>query len=419
MRKTLRFVGTVALIGFLWPPPGAQAARPQAELAEGWVLTLDGQLRPRLVTDTSLRSTEDQDSHTRVTQRARIGMTVGREDGPAFTLRLQDVRIWGEEFDTLNDSSADGFDAHEAFLLVPMPADLSLKLGRQETTFDNHRIVGNVGWTQRARSFDGGRLMLRKGSWDADLFLFILEEADGSADRDGHVPNQDDPILPVPRIATRGFGGLHAGAKVAEALRLSFAYYLVLVTNATDDQRHTLGVHADGGMNGFGYTVELYYQINKLADQDGSALLAAVQPSYTLDAPWKPSVAAWFEYLQGDGTPEGTFDTLFATNHKFYGEMDYFLNIPVHTGNQGLMDVGGRLSAKPHQRLETLLSVHSFRNVEAGDALGLELDFKVIVALMESLALRALYGVMLPDDALLGPDADAEHFAYTTLDFSF
>lgn len=51
----------------------------------------------------------------------------------------------------------------------------------------------------------------------------------------------------------------------------------------------------------------------------------------------------WYDHLSGDDDPsDGTvrvFDTLFATNHKFYGLADYFLNIPVQTVGRGLQDL--------------------------------------------------------------------------------
>jgi hypothetical protein len=57
----------------------------------------------------------------------------------------------------------------------------------------------------------------------------------------------------------------------------------------------------------------------------------------------KPSVILWGEYLSGDGTPSKAFNTLVATNHKLYGEQDYFPSVPKNTGNNGLIDVGGRV----------------------------------------------------------------------------
>lgn len=55
------------------------------------------------------------------------------------------------------------------------------------------------------------------------------------------------------------------------------------------------------------------------------------------------------DYLSGnsDGTNIGSksnnFNTLYATNHKFYGYMDYFLNIPTDSKQRGLIDLYTRI----------------------------------------------------------------------------
>ena len=90
-----------------------------------------------------------------------------------------------------------------------------------------------------------------------------------------------------------------------------------------------------------------------------SAPLGALKQGYTVDgASRSPGVSVGVEYLSGDDDPtDGTykvFDTLYATNHKFYGFMDYFLNIPVHTFGLGLRDVHAR---SPSSRTATLAFV--------------------------------------------------------------
>jgi len=61
-----------------------------------------------------------------------------------------------------------------------------------------------------------------------------------------------------------------------------------------------------------------------------------------------PVLSAGVDYLSGDDGEDETkykvFNTLYATNHKFYGFMDYFLNLPVHTYGKGLMDMHGKLN---------------------------------------------------------------------------
>ena len=42
------------------------------------------------------------------------------------------------------------------------------------------------------------------------------------------------------------------------------------------------------------------------------------------------------------------FNTLYATNHKYYGFMDYFIDIPRHTYGLGLIDIHAKASNYLH-----------------------------------------------------------------------
>ncbi len=189
MHRSISALGVLAVLLAATP---ALADSPSTDLGEDWTLVLDGQYRPRIVFDTN-KDFQDTRNNEWVTQRARLGVTMKEQTGLAFTLRLQDVRIWGEETDTLNDFSADGFDAHEAFVSIPLsPDELTLKLGRQEIVMDNHRLVGNVGWTQRGRSFDGARLSWSFAPMTLDVFYAKVREAEQGADGNVPVVVEDD-----------------------------------------------------------------------------------------------------------------------------------------------------------------------------------------------------------------------------------
>ena len=385
-----------------------------------WTLTLDGQLRPRFIAHTGL-DFRGKRSPVRefVTQRARIGATMAHETGPALTLRLQDVRTWGEETNTLGDFDANGFDAHEAFAVIPMLDGLSLKIGRQEIIMDNHRLVGNVGWTQRGRSFDGARVTYAAKPVSVDVFYAKVREADENPEGTFLVPEGDD----------LDFAGVHAGFTIADSHTIA-PMFLVNAIHFADHVRETAGLNASGKVGGFAYTGEFYYQFGHVGDETVSAFLGAARAGYTFDVAVKPHLTAWGEVLSGDGTPEGTFDTMYATNHKFYGEMDYFLNIPLHTATLGLVDLGGRAGFRPVQKVGVHVDAHHFRSVESDGAgnntFGTELDLKVVVDVMTAVQTRVLYGMFFAGEAMrtarpaVGDgDLNPEAFGYVTLDVKF
>ncbi|HIP48576.1 MAG TPA: hypothetical protein EYG92_06375 [Lutibacter sp.] len=65
---------------------------------------------------------------------------------------MQNIRVWGDVSTLSSDDSATAL--HEAWAEVNLINNLSVKLGRQEIVYDDHRIFGSVGWAQQARSHD-------------------------------------------------------------------------------------------------------------------------------------------------------------------------------------------------------------------------------------------------------------------------
>jgi hypothetical protein len=393
---------------------------PSLDVYDDVQLSFDGQYRPRFLFHTGQdflgKASEKREFFT---HRARLGATIDFREKVAVTVRIQDVRHWGEEADTLGDFSADGLDAHEAFL-VTRPADwLSLKVGRQEIVFDNARLVGNVDWVQRGRSFDAVRADISSDRVTLSTFYSKLIEKDAS-------PDTANPALPA---NDADFAGAHVEVAITDAHKVAPSY-LFRGDQETGNYRHTVGAYGAGKGSGFDYSLEAFFQTGHHADQNVKAFLGAVSGGYTYDAPTKPGVKLWGEVLTGDGTPEGTFDTLFATNHKFYGEMDVFLNIPVHTANLGLVDLGGRASVKPHEKLALNVDLHHLRSVESdaqGESMfGNELDVKLVYKPIEHLDVRLLGAAFFPGAAIRAPkqypasqSVSTDGFGYLTLDAYF
>ena len=410
-----------ALSTILMLTASARAEPPSVPLDPDGTLKFDGQFRPRLLVSSGRDFLGEVSAREYVTQRARLGLTFEQDSGLAFTMRVQDVRIWGEETDTLNDFSADGFDVHEAFALIPAADWLALRVGRQELILDDARLVGNVGWSQRGRSFDAVRGTFDFDPLTLDIFYAKVREAESYAD--GHVADEVEDDI--------DFGGVHTSVVLAKGHAVS-SLYLINANHGFNDSgdehlRHTAGLFAKGGVGGFSYQAEGYYQFGRISDARIAAYMGAARLGYQLDVPGKPSALLWGEYLSGDGTPGGTFDTLYATNHKFYGEMDFFLSIPANTALLGLVDLGGQLGASASEDVKLNADFHHLRSAESSQAgdnvFGNEIDFKVQWAAMEHVAVRALYGIFLPGDAIRAPkkysqevELKPEHLGYLTLD---
>ena len=98
--------------------------------------------------------------------------------------------------------------------------------------------------------------------------------------------------------------------------------------------------------------------------REDAAYLAALRAGYRLDHPLHPGIAAWGELLSGDGREHTAFDTLYGSNHAYYGEMDVFATLPVDTRFYGLMDVGARLESGLASGLSAEVDGHWFRTAK-------------------------------------------------------
>ena len=119
------------------------------------------------------------------------------------------------------------------------------------------------------------------------------------------------------------------------------------------------------------------------------------------------------------------FDTLFATNHKYYGLADLFVNIPLNTDGRGLQDfaVKGTYALTPEIGLAA--DVHSFRVARSGGLstghLAEEIDLTGSYRYSENLRFQAGLSLIFPAAGLaeIGrPDQDVI-WTYLMIDLSF
>lgn len=352
-----------------------------------------------------------------VIHRARVTFGADILDRLKVVLQVQDVRKWGSETDTL-DFSAEGLDVHQAFAEVRLVDQFFVKLGRMELIYDNHRLIGNLDWAQQARAFDGILLKYEPKAFQLHALYAHLQEA-GAVEDDSH--------LAMLWFRLRKFPFFQPSL-----------YYVFDHNAPTNRLRHTFGTHINGAVSGFQYSGEFFMQLGSQgkdnAAQDIFAYMLAVSAGYTLPVNTKPTFILFAEFLSGDSDLTDktvrVFDTLFATNHKFYGYVDLFLNIPVHTGGRGLMDLGLTFKITPVKNLTLMATFHYFRlftpTKDAGgqevQELGPEIDITAQYSLLKGhLLLSGGYGVLIPMAAFqaMGKGKYAENWAYLEMHARF
>ncbi|MDA1029033.1 MAG: alginate export family protein [Bacteroidetes bacterium] len=357
--------------------------------------------------------------------RTRLNVGVSPVEDLKVFLQFQDSRTWGGESAAAGRGTLDGnapaFDVHQAFFDVKnvFKSEVSAKIGRQEINIGNERLVGALGWHNVARTFDAARFRFQLEKVSFDLVAARL------------VGNTTDAI-------GQNLFGLVAGFSPSGHGKFES---LVLLDNDTrpvpggpDEAENTLdrvtiGLTYKGQSNRFEYELEGYYQTGNQLEaataKRGSigAHLASGRVGYLVNQEKGLKIGALFTQVSGDdNATDGkikNFDTLFATNHKFYGFMDYFVGAGSFA--RGLQDAAVTLSMKANDRASVGLDIHNFTAPEAlagtSSTLGQEIDFTLNYTYNKALGITGGVSAFFPGDDFGGEDNAFWAYLSTTVTF--
>lgn len=399
----MRLGSTLALVAGSWATLSTIPAAAQE-------LDFAGQVRPRYEFRDPTGAAGSAD--VLISMRTRASLRARLERGVSLFVQLQDVRLWGEERSTLADFSADHLDLHQGYLEIAFgKGDGRARVGRQEVSFGGQRLVGAVDWTQQGRSFDGARLTLADGRGDLDLLGVRISDADAPGS------DADHDFFGVYGVLDEVLGGALDLYALHDRRR-----------GGGDLDRSTLGFRAHGAAGGITYRFEASYQTGSEGELDLAAFMLGGRVGATF-ADGRASATLWYDHLSGDDDPGddeiGVFNTLYATNHKFYGFADLFLDIPSHTGGLGLQDLALKTSYRARNDLDLRVDLHAFRLAEElanGEArLGEEIDLTAIYRHSEGLTVQGGLSYVVQGDALaaIGRLSENATFVYLMLNAGF
>lgn len=339
-RKYLPDVLTVVFLLFSVPNPL------QAQLK------LNGEYRPRseLRNGYRLLDTPQTDPAFFISQRTRFNILYNSD---LYTLKIaaQDVRTWGD-VEQLGDQP--NVNIHEAWGQLNLSERWRVKLGRQELVYNDHRLLGSVNWTQQARSHDIFRAMYK----DSETGLRV--HAGAAYNQESQRVLGNSYRLNNYKMLTYSWARKEFGPVDASALFITDGFE---VADRSVKYRYTYGTHIVYQDDALNLTGTLYLQNgDDAARRNISAFMAAARASYDFDA---LKLTAGYDYLSGGDSDDvnprrKTFNTLYATNHKFYGFMDYFLNIPADTHGGGLSDLYIRADYPLFYQAGLQLTYHHF-----------------------------------------------------------
>lgn len=331
------------------------------------------QIRPRFEIDNKdFKSSTNPNTFTLLRTRAAVSFKPAR-DLTGF-IQIQDSRTFGEEQSTLSNSR--NLDIHQAYFIINniFQLPLDIKIGRMELTYGSEKFIGPVGWSNIGRAFDGGIITYKNKSIKADLFAI----------REFEKFNPSDSL-------DQNIYGFFTDLYLTSSIKIQPFIIWQRINPTSYLDRATLGFYLKGEHGRFQHEVDFGYQLGSAfianRKQDVNAYTFSLSGDYTFKLKHKPTIGLQLDYASGDNNPADNnykvYTTLYPTTHKFYGYMDYFINIQNDTYGLGIMDLVAKFSCNPLNKLKFNFNYHLFKSAEdyklvsssTSKNFGSELDF--------------------------------------------
>lgn len=348
-------------------------------------------------------------------QRARLVFDY-KKDKITSKISIQDSRTWGDEE---QKKDLGGLQVNELWVQLALSKNYALKMGRQELIYDDQRLLGNLDWGNLTISHDA--LLLKYENKDKHFQWHI-----------GGAFNQSGEPLFGTKYTLKNYKALgiawlkkeFKGNHSVSGIAILNALNSTLASSPAVKSSITFGPLYNFQDNNWKFVLGAYYQTGKT--ENNLDISAVMLNAYAEKSIKKVSLGAGVDYLSGNtdqtkATSSNNFSTLYPTNHKFYGSMDYFLSFPNDTRGRGLVDAYLRMKAKTSNRFSAGVDVHSFslankdysgmNQIKKG--LGTELDFLTDYIPFADVNLQVGYSMMLATgnmEAVKGGDSKTYNY---------
>ena len=401
----------------------------QQDLGNGW--SINGQVRLRTELDGRDFSNSTHPL-TFASSRIRLGVQKTFVKKLTLFIQIQDSRVFGSESSTLSNSK--NLDLHQGFvkLIKLFNWDWTIQAGRFEMNYGTERFIGPVGWHYIGRSFDGIRFVIASKSFNLHLFGLTVKESVS------YIGNAKPDIYPYPQEATpsQSIYGFWKETKLNDNNKLDvFGYWEINREKVREDTSKlnmpTVGTSYWGTFGKISVIGEAAYQFGDMAGKDISANLISAIAFYKVG---NTKLGLGIDLLSGTNpddasTKMNSFQATYGTNHKFYGFMDYFINVPGNTMNFGLNDFYITSFFKPkNSKWGFGANIHHFMsnqsaNITVGDntsateenIFGQEVDLTIKYAFIKGTTLVWGGSVFFPGNLMkyiFAPRADVAYWTY-------
>jgi len=342
----------------------------------------------------------------------RIGRRVGEHDGVAYRARLslgtaprtiapgktvalrfvpQASGFWGDVSGGLADAA---LGLHEGALRYAT-GDFWVDVGRFEMAYGEHLVIGNVGWHETGRSFDGVRTRLSLDAAGAFWDVFATQVAEGG------LTGATSPVGAGDVYFAGSYLGL--GPLLSSNLELD-AYGFVQIAPRTDDGamprgrtavEATLGTRAVKTLGGLVARVETGVQVGRRPVTNASVFAFQVDGDLLARVGSHVRIGAGGAFASGDDpttTKDEEWNQLYPTAHKFLGLMD------IVGGRSNVAAATGKLRVSLDS-VSVAADVHAFWRPESPGTepyAGSEIDAWLLFPVGSGLNLRGQYSLFAP-----------------------
>ncbi len=292
---------------------------------------------------------------------------------------------------------------------------ISVKVGRQEIIYDDHRIFGSVGWAQQARSHDAA-IIKYNPSENHRVDIGLAYNANGES-----LYKTDYTVNSYRTFQYLWYHGNFNNVGVSFlALNNGMAYMDETPTDTTQKVAYsqTIGPRVTYKGESLKINAAFYFQGGKnAANRDQSAMYFSANLDYVVSK--KFSIGIGGEYLSGTTSQnqviatekDKSFKPLYGTNHKFNGWMDYFY-VGSYMNSNGLIDIYLPFTYKVNKFTFKLIP-HYFMAAatvsqeqtdgswkDFSNGLGTEIDFTGSYTLSKTMIISAGYSQMFATETM-------------------
>ena len=340
--------------------------------------------------------------------------------GATYTRSWLTARLSAQHAGTWGSSEGSNLSMYDAWVQAQLPVGFFAKLGRQALAYDDERIFGSDDWSMTGMSHDGLKLGFERAGHKVHLFGAYNQDVD-NIDEGG--TRFSGGIQPYKSLASVWYHydipKTNLGASLLWA-RIGMQSEITLIGEEDDpeaaDKTHfqqIAGAFLSWKPAWFGLEAAYYHQWGK--ELEGIPLDAWMASAKATAAPSsRLAVRAGYDYLSGEegfATPSAGnlglvrheivrgFNSLYGSNHKFYGAMDFFyVSAYVNGFTPGLQNLYAGLTWKPAEPLSVDAAYHFLSTAapvqDAAKALGHEVELTASWQIAPSVSLSAGYSFM-------------------------